>query len=195
MKDLLSLAVVSAFAANAVLQFGLGLRELVSSRKSNTRGPLAPAVAMFASGVLVWPLFAYALSPLTLGFLEPFLLFPICSLVSVGVEQLFIQNRGKTVTSPSNGALSAFDGLAFGSAYLSLRYASTPIEAVAVSLGASLGFLACALLLDSIRRRAEIEAVPLRLRGAPLILISTGLLALLSAFATLALFSALGAPK
>lgn len=194
MKDLLSLAVVSAFAANAVLQFGLGLRELVASRKSNTRGPLAPAVAMFASGVLVWPFFSYALSPLTLGALESFLLFPICSLVSVCAEQLFIQNRGKT-TSPSNGALSAFDGLAFGSAYLTLRYASTPIEAVAVSLGASLGFLACALLLDSIRRRAEIEAVPLRLRGAPLILISTGLLALLSAFASLALFSALGVPK
>jgi len=195
MRNLLSLAVVSAFAANAVLQLGLGLRELVASRKSNTRGLAAPATAMFASGLLAWPLFAYAVAPLSLGVLEPFLLFPLCSLVSVCAERLFQRPLAKTGSGPSNGALSSFDGLAFGSAYLCLRYASNVIEAVVVSLGASIGFVACALLLESIRRRAKIEPVPSSLRGAPLILISASLLALLSGVATAILFSALGAAK
>jgi electron transport complex protein RnfA len=192
MKSILALAVTSAFAANAVLQLGLGLRELVASRRSNTRGPLAPGVAMFASGLLAWPLFFYAIAPLSLAFLEPFLLFPFCSLISVCVESLFQRTRTNRGQAPSNAALSSFDGLSFGSAYLTLRYASSPAEAAAVSAGAALGFLSCALLLDSIRRRAEIEAVPFHLRGAPLILISAGLLALISLFATAALFAALG---
>ncbi len=195
MKNLLTLAATSAFAANAVLQFGLGLRELVASRKSNTRGPLAPAVAMFASGVLSWPIFAYAIAPLSLGFLEPFLLFPFSSLVSVCVEGLFGRLRTKPVVGPSNSALASYDGLAFGSAYLCLRYAPTAAAAAAVALGAALGFLGCALLLDSIRHRSEIEAVPVRLRGAPLILISAGLLALLSVFVSAVLFSAVTTGK
>ncbi len=194
MKHLLTLAVTSAFAANAVLQLGLGLRDLVASRKTNTRGPLVPAVAMFASGVLAWPLFAYAIAPLSLGYLERFLLFPFTVLVGVCVEGLFGRLRPLGL-SPSNSALSAFDGLAFGSAYLCLRYAATAMEAAFVALGASLGYLFCAALLDSIRRRAEVEAVPARLRGAPLILISAGLLALLSLFVASALFAALGADK
>ena len=195
MKSLLTLAATSAFAANAVLQFALGLRELIASRKANTRGPLAPAVAMFASCVLAWPLFAYAVAPLSLGFLVPFLLFPFSSLVSVCVEGLFERLRAKAVKGPSNAALGSYDGLAFGSAYLCLHYAPTPAAAAAVAFGAALGYLGCALLLDSIRRRSEIEAVPVRLRGAPLILISAGLLALLSIFVSAALFSALGAGK
>ena len=194
MKQLLTLAVTSAFAANAVLQLGLGLRDLVASRKANTRGPLVPAVSMFVSAVLAWPLFSYAIAPLSLGYLESFLLFPFSALIGVCVEGLFARLR-PTGLSPSNSALSAFDGLAYGSAYLCLRYAATAVEAVFVALGASLGFLFCALLLDSIRRRAEVEAVPERLRGAPLILISAGLLALLSLFGAAALLAALGAGK
>jgi Na+-translocating ferredoxin:NAD+ oxidoreductase RnfA subunit len=62
--------------------------------------------------------------------------------------------------------------------FLTGRMALNFVEALCIIFGFSLGYLLSSLIVGAIAKRAEVEKVPATLRGAPLVLISEGLLAL-----------------
>ena len=193
MTALIILAVTASVAANSVVQLALGVDLVVSAASRGRRRLLVPAAAMLFSGLLCWPLFAYVLSPLALGFLEPLLLFPLASLVSVVTERVMAgRHSGPAAKSEGASAYAAFGGLAYGSAWLSFRLSSSMLDVLVVSVSCAAGFIVSGVLLDGIRHRSLIEGVPRTLRGMPLVLISAGLLALLSSFVASAAFTALG---
>jgi electron transport complex protein RnfA len=189
------LAVWSGLSLNLLLQFGLGICGIIPNRdalpdkqtdnafwKIHGYSSLILCIAVF----VLWLFFTYALTPLTLGFLEPFLLFPLsvstCTALELFFSLVFPKKRnGSTVPAENAPALtpvSAYNGLVLAALLITLRLAASPVEALVLSLGLSLGRLAAALILREIYKRSCLEAVPRLLRGSPLIIISMGLLSL-----------------
>ena len=210
------LPILTAVAANSFLNLGFGIRQLVLGRRGETPPVLAPAVAVFLSGFLVWPLFASALAPLSLGYLENLLLLPFSVFVSIAVERalralsalsakedsdqppgapapLPIRPSAALSSQPRSYAHTAYDGLAYVSAFLSLRYSSGLADAALLSLGGAIGYILCAVILNAVRERSDTEPVPVCLRGTPLLLIASGLLSMLAFFLASIAFSATGA--
>lgn len=185
---------VTAAAANAFLNFGFGVRILVSPRgKADYSRSLAPAAAIGLSGLIVWPLFNVVLAPLALGYLESILLVPFAVLVSTTAERLvgFASKDGKSHDCGLS-AVSAYDGLTYAASFFVLRLSAGFLDAFWFSLGAVAGYLVCEVALRAIRERSDIEPVPRFLRGTPLMLIAAALMAVLSSFLAAAAYSALG---
>jgi electron transport complex protein RnfA len=193
MTALVSLAVFSGLSLNLILQFGLGIRNLGSEQPVFSPFTLFQWLILFLSVYILWLFFFYALSPLGLGILEPFLLFPLSSLVCVCLEMVFSHAfpRKKPELKLFN-PLSSYNGLALCSLMLTLRLALSPVEALVLSMGFALGALFAVLILNEIRKRSFLEILPASLRGTPLIFISMGLLSLIFSAAAAIFLSALG---
>jgi electron transport complex protein RnfA len=210
---LAALAVFSGLSLNLLLQFGLGIRELVDlvgagsispAHKWEWGGITSPGwIVVFATALLLWFFFTYVLIPPAFGFLESFLLLPATLMVSTTLNLVFAYFfPGGKITLKAGGPLrrpsfvfrrliknavlsgglfsgSACNGLALVSLLMTLRLALTPAEALALTLGFSLGALLAAVILREINRRSSLEAAPELFRGAPLTLISMGLLSLI----------------
>jgi electron transport complex protein RnfA len=201
-----ALAVFSGLSLNLLLQFGLGIREIIepfdseSTAKFPTQWQWASLssplwVILFASSLILWLFFTYVLPPPAFGFLESFLLFPAAILVSMALESLFVWffPDGKITRAPDlkrgpfdpwkiaegAGFSPASSGLAPASLFLTLRLAVSLADALVLSLGFALGCLVSALILREINKRSSLEAVPRAFRGIPLTLISMGLLSLI----------------
>ncbi|WP_010261406.1 hypothetical protein [Treponema primitia] len=218
MTTLGTLAVLSGLTLNLLLQFGLGICRIIEPEASESPGKLSvPFWAIhFISVLILWFFFTYVLSPPAFGFLESFLLFPAAVLISMTLELVFVyffpdgkftlNKPGRTKResfSPwklaeSTGLnrdgtpLSSYNGLVLASLFLTLRLAVSPVEALVLSLGFSLGCLASTLILREISKRSFLEAVPGTFRGSPLMLISMGLLSLIFSSVSAIFLRALG---
>lgn len=180
----LFLPFVAAFAANSFLHFGFGVRLLVGGPRPGPMPSVPVAISLFFSGFLTWFLFSYVLAPLSLGFFEPFVVFPTTALVCSGVERWFrfFTKNAAGQTSSASYSLTAYDGLAYVAAFTILRLASDPLDAFLLSIGSVFGYLFCAGILRAVRARADTEPVPRSLRGAPFVMVAAGLLSILSLY-------------
>jgi electron transport complex protein RnfA len=224
MSALAALAVFSGLSLNLLLQFGLGIREMVDpavavspGHKREWDGIASPGwIVMFLSSLILWFFFTYVLTLPAFGFLESFLLLPSTLLVSTVLSLVFSYffPGGKITLNPgiglrlpspafhrliedggSAGELfsgASCNGLALVSLFMTLRLAVTPAEALALTLGFSLGSLLAAVILREINRRSSLEAAPELFRGAPLTLISMGLLSLIFSSVSAILLRVLG---
>lgn len=186
--NLLYLSFFAAIALNSTLSLGFGLGLFARGGSTGLLGAAVPALSALLAGVVVYPLFAFALSPFALGILENFLLLPVVALCCVLVEFLLKPPAGKSKAS----AITGFDGIVYATSYMVLRFSSNMVEALAFSFGSALGVLLCSALLDAVRERAEAEPIPSALRGAPLVVLASGILALCSVFVAASLYAALG---
>jgi electron transport complex protein RnfA len=211
LSGLIALAIFSGLSLNLLLQFGLGISGVIPQSilpgghvgstfwKLNACFSLVLCISVF----VLWLFFTYVLTPLALGFLESFLLFPLCAAACAALELLFSKqtnaasaedapegNRAAELPAHLRGvaarrgfpvltSISAYNGLALAALLITLRLASSPAEALALTLGLSLGRMAAVLILREIYKRSCLETVPRILRGFPLILISMGLLSLI----------------
>jgi electron transport complex protein RnfA len=108
------------------------------------------------------------------------LLFPLTLFAGLGLEILLFRVFLKGKPNPALFALdSGYHVLALAALVLTLELALTISEALVLSLAFSLGVLVSFLILHAIRTRSWMEAVPYRLRGTPVLLISMGLLSLI----------------
>jgi electron transport complex protein RnfA len=194
MNTLAALAVFSGISMNLLLQLGLGIRDLGLKADQNVRTSLLRWGILFLSVILLWIFFTYALSPLSLGFMEYFLVFPLTVMAGRGLERLlrriFPPRISAKILFP---AMSSYDGMVIAALVLTLRLAFSFAQALTLSLGFSLGGLVSALILRGIHRRSSMETVPPSLRGIPLLLISMGLLALIFSALAVILLRILGA--
>jgi electron transport complex protein RnfA len=218
MTALSALAICSGLSLNLLLQFGLGISGIIPEQNAPPGGRAACvfwklnacfSLVLCVSVFALWLFFTYVLTPLTLGFLESFLLFPLsvaaCAalelVLSKGLKALGLTGQefsGKQKdaapledTAPALTSISAYNGLVLAALLITLRLASSAAEALALALGLSLGRLAAALILREIYKRSCLETVPRTLRGFPLILISMGLLSLIFSSAAVIFFQVL----
>jgi electron transport complex protein RnfA len=188
-----------------------------SGRKRDWEGIASPGwIVVFLTALILWFLFTYLLTPPAFGFLESFLLLPSTLLVSTALSLVFVYffpggkitlkgavppERPSIVlrkllkgTGFSEGLVngSSRNGLALASLFITLRLAINPAQALALTLGFSLGALLAAMILREISRRSSLEAAPKPLRGVPLTLISLGLLSLVFSAVSAILLRVLG---
>jgi Na+-translocating ferredoxin:NAD+ oxidoreductase RnfA subunit len=189
LNEYLGLAAAGLLGLNGVLQYGLGFGLADDARRIPGAALFLPAAAVFLSASLAWALFVCVLAPLALAFLEPWLLFPLSSLVSLAVARA---GRGFGAAWPEGSIASGFGGLAYGAAYFCLRLAGGFAASLVWSAAAALGFLLAASCLRAIARRGSTENVSRTLRGRPIALLAAGLLALIATAAYSSVAAAIG---
>jgi electron transport complex protein RnfA len=85
------------------------------------------------------------------------------------------------------------DGITAVSLFICINIANKLSEVVMLSFGFTFGIFIVNVIIGEIRRRAELEAVPVFLRGKPLIIIAMGLLSLVFTAASLLFFRMINA--
>jgi electron transport complex protein RnfA len=192
MINIAGLAVFSGLSLNLLLQFALGTAGAASDTGNKTNAkrelPLIQFCIFFVSTLFLWVFFKYLLSGFWRGFSEYFLFFPLSAIVCMGLE-LFVERVLPRIFPKFKGlkksfsAITAYDGLIPVSLIITFIAAETFTDTLVIALSFALGNLAAMLTLNEISRRSTLEWVPKYLRGTPLILISMGLLSLISTFA------------
>ncbi len=172
---------------NVVLSELLGICPCISSRK-----PLASSVAtasatiflMTASTLATWAIRALILEPLGLQVLQilvfvavVFLLAEVHDVVLKALGPGLLREAG--ISTPALGANCAV----LGTAFIASRAGFGPAESFFAGVSSGLGFFIATVLLTAIAERIDQESVPRAIRGTPILLIATGLVAL--AFAAL----------
>jgi len=175
----------------------------------------------FASLMILWLFFSLLRQAVFTGFFEYVLVFPAGSLFLTVMRYLAgrlvlkIDWRGETVSrnnflsecffledkktgnTPAGGAPAGgapAGGAPIGAAlFVILGLAGSAAQAAALSFGFSAGAALAVMITGEIRRRSAMEAVPPRLRGGPLVLITMGLLSLVFTSVAVAAYAVLGA--
>lgn len=202
MRNIIILAVFSGLSLNMLLQMGLGIRNIGDYHSRIIKDTISRSGALFFSVLLLWLLFSYVFSPLNLGYLEYFLLFPLIKAAGTGFEALtrrFFPSLTRIIRPPAEEPsgqehlpfVTAYDSLTIAALILTLRLAGSFAEAAALSLGFSLGNLMAIIILRGINRRSLLERVPNLLRGTPLLFIAMGLMSLIFSSAAAILLQAL----
>jgi len=186
------LAVFSGLSLNLLLQFALGTAGAASDtgHKTNAKRelPLIQFCIFFVSIIILWIFFKYILPAFWRGFSEYFLFYPLSALVCMGLE-LFTERILPRVFPKLKGiqktfsAITAYDGLVPASLIIAFIAADVFADVLVIALFFVLGNMTAMLTLNEIARRSALERVPKYLRGTPLILVSMGLLSLISTFA------------
>jgi electron transport complex protein RnfA len=186
------LAVFSGLSLNLLLQFALGTAGAASDtgRKTNAKRelPLIQFCVLFISMIFLWIFFRYLLPAFWIGFSEYFLFFPLSAMVCMGLE-LFAERVLPRIFPKLEGikksfsAITAYDGLVPAALIITFIAAETFTDVLVIDLFFVLGNLTAMFTLNEIARRSALESVQKYLRGTPLILVSMGLLSLISTFA------------
>jgi len=186
------LAVFSGLSLNLLLQFALGTAGAAADtgHKTNAKRelPLIQFCIFFVSIIFLWIFFKYLLSAFWRGFSVYFLFYPLSALVCMGLE-LFVERILPRVFPKLKGmrktfsAITAYDGLVPASLIIAFIAAEAFTDVLVVALFFVLGIMTAMFTLNEIARRSALERVPKYLRGTPLILVSMGLLSLISTFA------------
>ncbi|MDR2795110.1 MAG: hypothetical protein LBB47_00185 [Spirochaetaceae bacterium] len=179
MNNFIILAVFSGFYFNLVLKFGLGVKEIFENRANPVAGCLFQWLIMFITVFVSWLIFTFILSPLTLGFFEYFLPFPLTVFLSVGLENILSMIiPGNFQKSKGFSAYSSYSGLVLTALILTMRLADTTSDALILSFGFSFGVFFSITLLRMIKIRVKNEKTPSVFSGQPLLLTSMALLSM-----------------
>ena len=181
MIPLAALAVFSGLSLNLLLQFALGTSGAAGIQKGRRGLPLFQLAVLFVSVLFLWVLIRFLFSPFWKSLSEYFLFFPFSALVCMGLERLKKKFFPAVETKRVFHDLTAYDGLVPASLLITLSLASGFADALVLSLFFALGNLAAMFILNEIGRKSTLEWAPRFIRGNPLILISMGLLSLISA--------------
>ncbi|MDR1148143.1 MAG: hypothetical protein LBK66_05875 [Spirochaetaceae bacterium] len=181
MNNLLILAVFSVFSFNLVLTFGLGTKEIFENRKQPITGSLLQLPIMFITVFVAWIIFTFMLSPLNLGFLRYFLLFPLTCFLTFGIETaISILIPGYIRQNRMFSLYTSYSGLIITALILTLHLADTAMDAFVLSFCLSFSAFFAILLLRMIKLRGKNEKLPSIFSGQPILCISMALLSLVS---------------
>jgi electron transport complex protein RnfA len=179
MSAFIVLAVFSVFSFNLVLKLGLGVREIFENRNEGAASCLPQWSVMFVTTFLLWLIFTFILSPLSLGFFEYFLLFPLTVFLALKLESLLsLLTSGRFEKNRAFFAYSSYGGLIVAALILTLRFADTVVDALILSFCLPFGAFLTKILLRMIRFRSKTENIFTVFKGQPFLLVSMALLSL-----------------
>lgn len=180
--DLLVIFISAAVVNNFVLAMFLGICPFigVSNKTSSALSMgMATTFVMVLTAIVSWLLYFLVLVPYKMEFLQiPSFILVIAALVQ------FVEMVIKKVSQPLYRALGIFLPLIttncaiLGLALLLSMREYTFMQSVIFGLGAGAGFTLALFIMSGIREELELTDVPKAFRGAPITLITAGLLAL-----------------
>ena len=182
MKELLLVLVGSALVNNVVLSQFLGLCPFLGvSKKTKTAASMGAAVIfviMIASAV------TYAIHYGILVTLGMEYMQTIVFILVIAVLVQMIEMMLKKVSPAIYSALGVYLPLittncaVLGVAITNIQNASSFVESMMNSLGTSVGFLIAIVIMAGIRERIEGNDIPKAFQGMPIVLITSGLMAI-----------------
>jgi electron transport complex protein RnfA len=177
MSEMLLTLISTALINNLVLHWPLGVDPLLASepRQVHALG-MATTCLMLIVGVFGYALYHWLLVPLELVPLRLFVFLPLSVLLInpmlKGLSQVF-----STLSFDGLWSLLLGNAGVLGVALLITQNDKGFFHAIALSLGAGLGFWLVLSLFNDLRQRTLDNDVPLPFRGLPIDLIGAGLIA------------------
>jgi Na+-translocating ferredoxin:NAD+ oxidoreductase RnfA subunit len=188
MSEIALFSILAAFSMNLILHTGLGIKEIYQDVHSDFRKSMLRWVSLFVVVFLLWLLWTFVFSPLSLGFFDVIFIFPFCALVFYAIDEYIQKQPPRGNAHKNDNTITPSAPLCVFSLFMTLRLASTVAQAVLLSLFFSVGCVLAALTLSSIQFCTRSDPVNKKIAGIPLVIMSNGLLALLfSAAATILL--------
>jgi len=183
----LVLIILSAFSMNMTLQCALGIKGAAESKNPGHSSNLIKLGIIFLSVILLWAFFFKLIHSIISGLFIYVLIFPVSYIVYDALEYLFFYKIIEK--EPGNDCSVSFPGgITAAAVFICVNIANNFTQAALLSFGFAAGVCLVLIITGEIRRRAALEAVPLFLRGKPLVLISMGLLSLVFSVGALLIF-------
>ncbi len=182
MKELLVIAVSSAFVSNVVLSQFLGICSFVGvSKKVETAAGMGGAVVFVITiaSITASLLYKLILQPLGLDYLKT-IVFILVIAALVQIVEMFLK---KCMVSLYN-ALGVFLPLittncaVLGVALTNVQNDYSIIESVVNGVATAFGYTVAIVLLAGIRERIEGNDIPYVFQGSPIVLVTSGLMAI-----------------
>ena len=182
MKALILIFMGGVLVNNYVLQRFLGICPFLGvSKKSNQALGMGIAVTfvMRCATAVTWPIQTYLLNALGLGYLQTIVFILVIAALVQFVEivlKKFIPALHKSlgVYLP----LITTNCAVLGVAITNIQNSYTFAESMMNSLGTSAGFLVAIVIMAGIRERLEGNDIPKAFQGMPIVLITSGLMAI-----------------
>jgi Na+-translocating ferredoxin:NAD+ oxidoreductase subunit A len=185
------LIILSAFSMNLTLQCALGIKGAVESKNPGHFSNFIRLGVIFFSVILLWAFFFKIIHSIISGLYIYILLFPVSYIVYEALEFLLFHQLLKK--RPVNEYSISFPGgITAAAVFLCVNIANNFPQAVVLSFGFTAGICLVLIITGEIRRRAALEAVPVFLRGKPLVLISMGMLSMVFSVGALLIFRMMG---
>ena len=182
MTDLFLLLLGAAFVNNFVLVKFLGLCPFmgVSNRLDAAYGmAMVTGLVLTLSAALSWMIHHWLLVPLGLDYLRTLaFILVIGSVVQFTELAMHRRNPGLYRVLGIYLPLIASNCAVLGVALLNVQARHSLFEAIVYGAGASLGFGVVLILFSAMRERLDTADVPLAWRGAPIALVTAGLMSL-----------------
>ena len=182
MKELILILIGSALVNNVVLSQSLGLCPFLGvSKKTKTAASMGAAVIfviMIASAVTFGVQYL-VLEPLNMGYMQTIVFILVIAALVQMIEMML-----KKVSPAIYAALGVYLPLittncaVLGVAITNIQNGSTFGESMMNSLGTSVGFLISIVIMAGIRERLEGNDIPKAFQGMPIVLITSGLMAI-----------------
>jgi electron transport complex protein RnfA len=173
----LLLFIFSAFNINIALQLALGIKGASESKNCSRISTIIRLGIIFFSVIVLWLFFSGIIFPLFSGFFIYILIFPVSYIVYEWIQFLFVKYIIKKDIE-KECFINFPGGITAAAVFICVNISNTFFQTVILSFGFTFGIMVVFLVIREIRRRAALEAVPLFLRGNPLILLSMGLLSI-----------------
>ncbi|MBQ8633757.1 MAG: RnfABCDGE type electron transport complex subunit A [Lachnospiraceae bacterium] len=182
MKEMILILIGSALVNNVVLSQFLGLCPFLGvSKKTKTAASMGAAVIfviMIASAV-TYAVHYMVLVPLGMEYMQTIVFILVIAALVQMIEMML-----KKVSPPIYSALGVYLPLittncaVLGVAITNIQNGSTFGESMMNSLGTSIGFLVAIVIMAGIRERLEGNDIPKAFQGMPIVLITSGLMAI-----------------
>lgn len=182
MKELLLIAVGSAFVNNVVLSQFLGICPFLGvSKNTKTAAGMGGAV-----------IFVITISSFVTGLIYKFILIPtgfeylqtIVFILVIAALVQFVEMFLKKVMPPLYNALGVFLPLittncaVLGVALTNVQKSYSILEGVVNGIATAFGFLVSIVLMAGIREKIEYNDIPVAFKGTPIVLVTAGLMAI-----------------
>ena len=182
MKELLLIAVGSAFVNNVVLSQFLGICPFLGvSKNTKTAAGMGGAV-----------IFVITISSFVTGLIYKFILIPtgfeylqtIVFILVIAALVQFVEMFLKKVMPPLYNALGVFIPLittncaVLGVALTNVQKSYSILEGVVNGIATAFGFLVSIVLMAGIREKIEYNDIPEAFKGTPIVLVTAGLMAI-----------------
>ena len=182
MKELLIIAISSALVSNVVLSQFLGICSFVGvSKKVETAAGMGGAVifVITIASIVANLIYQFVLAPLGIDYLKT-----IVFILVIAALVQFVEMFLKKVMPPLYNALGVYLPLittncaVLGIALSNVQNEYTILESIVNGFGSAVGFAISITILAGIREKIEHNDVPHAFQGTPIVLITSGLMAI-----------------
>lgn len=181
-KDLLIILIGSSLVSNVVLSQFLGLCPFLGvSKKTETAAGMGAAIifVITISSLVAAAIYRFMLVPLHIEYLQT-IVFILVIAALVQFVEMFLKKNVPSLYQ----ALGVFLPLittncaVLGAALTNVQKSYNFIYSVANGIGTAVGFTIAIVLLASIRESIEDNDIPFNFQGSPIVLITSGLMAI-----------------